>query len=177
MGRNKFLGVLSIAMLMVGLLLVVPDIASGQRRRGRSAAQPLRVCGNPNVACRTNNHYEPHDLPLLISNPDTVVIWDSEPFYAIILKSVNARSDCNVHVPERERLEAQQLFPNHKVFATRCAEPGTLFYTNTNPNYNFMAVFAGTTRAEANRMLERVRATGRYPTANLRLMRAGFNGT
>ena len=174
--RNKFLGVLSIVMLMVGLLLVVPDIASGQRRQGRRA-QPLRVCGNPNVACRTNNQYEPHDLPILIPDPERVVIWESEPFYAIILKSVNARRDCNVHVPEGERLEAQQLFPNHKVFATRCAEPGTLFYTNTNPNYNFMAVFAGTSRAEANRVLARVRATGRFPTANLRLMRAGFNGT
>jgi len=171
--RNKFLGLLSIAMMIVGLL-VFSDAAHAQRRRGRRA-QPLRVCGNPNVACRTTGHFEPHDLPLSI--PENAVIWDSEQFYAIILKSVNARRDCNAHVPEGERLEAQQLFPNHKVFATRCAEPGTLFYTNTNPNYNFMAVFAGTTRAEANRMLGRVRATGRYPTANLRLMRAGFNGT
>jgi hypothetical protein len=173
--RNRFLGVLSIAMLLVGLL-VFTDTAQAQRRRGRRA-QPLRICGNPNVACRTNNNYEPYDLPLLIQNPETTVIWESEPFYAVILKSVNARRDCNAHVPEAERLEAQQLFPNHKVFATRCAEPGTLFYTNTNPDYNFMAVFAGTTRAEANRMLARVRATGKYPTANLRLMRAGFNGT
>jgi hypothetical protein len=173
--RNKFLGMFSIAMLIVGLL-VFSEAAHAQRRRGRRA-QPLKVCGNPNVACRTNNNYEPHDLPILVPNPETVVIWESEPFYAIILKSVNARRDCNVHVPESERLEAQQFFPNHKVFATRCAEPGTLFYTNTNSNYNFMAVFAGTTRAEANRVLARVKATGRYPTANLRLMRAGFNGT
>lgn len=173
MVKSKLSGLFSIAMLMVGLVVFSAD-AQAQRRRGRRA-QPLRVCGNPNIACRTRNNFEPHDLPLMV--PENAVIWDSEQFYAIILKSVNARRDCNAHVPERERLEAQQLFPNHKVFATRCAEPGTLFYTNTNPNYNFMAVFAGTTRAEANRMLARVRATGRYPTANLRLMRAGFNGT
>jgi hypothetical protein len=40
-----------------------------------------------------------------------------------------------------------------------------------------MAVYAGKTRAEAERMLAAVRATGKYPTANLRRMQAGFNGT
>jgi hypothetical protein len=40
-----------------------------------------------------------------------------------------------------------------------------------------MAVYAGRTRAQANAMLEKVKATGKYPGANLRQMRAGFNGT
>jgi hypothetical protein len=40
-----------------------------------------------------------------------------------------------------------------------------------------MAVYAGKTRAEANRVLATVRATGRYRTANLRRMYVGFNGT
>jgi hypothetical protein len=105
------------------------------------------------------------------------VIWESELFYAIILRSVRATDNCEVHVSENERLEAQALFPRHKVFADRCPEPGNLFYTNTNSDFRFMAVYAGTTRAEAARMLSRVKATGKYPTANLRRMSVGFNGT
>jgi hypothetical protein len=154
--------------------LGLPASVEAQRRRGQQARR-WEVCGDPTVRCPTDVTFQPHDLPFRV--PQTAVIWESELFYAVILRSVNASNDCNIHVSEAERLEAQTLFPHHKVFATRCAEPGTLFYTNTNPNYNFMGVYAGSNLAEARRMLERVKATGRYPTANLRRMRAGFNGT
>jgi hypothetical protein len=40
-----------------------------------------------------------------------------------------------------------------------------------------MAIYAGLTPAEANRMLAAVKATGKFPGANLRRMRATFNGT
>ena len=40
-----------------------------------------------------------------------------------------------------------------------------------------MAVFAGRTKAEAAKVLAQVKATGKFPGANLRLMQAGFNGT
>jgi hypothetical protein len=40
-----------------------------------------------------------------------------------------------------------------------------------------MAVYAGATLADANRMLAMVQATGKFPAANIRRMRAGFNGT
>ena len=40
-----------------------------------------------------------------------------------------------------------------------------------------MAVYAGRTPAEANAMLARVKAAGKYPGAYLRRMRAGINGT
>ena len=127
------------------------------------------------MRCGIANEFQPHDLSFRV--PRNAVIWESEPFYAIILQSVNARDNCEVHVAEAERVRAQTLFPRHKVFADRCPEPGTVFYTGMNSNYRFMAVYAGRTRAEANRMLARVRATGKYPTANLRRMRIGFNGT
>jgi hypothetical protein len=39
-----------------------------------------------------------------------------------------------------------------------------------------MAVYAGRTRAEANAMLARVKATGKFDGANLRRMSIGFNG-
>jgi hypothetical protein len=40
-----------------------------------------------------------------------------------------------------------------------------------------MAVYAGATQADANRMLATVKATGKFPGANIRRMRAMINGT
>jgi hypothetical protein len=40
-----------------------------------------------------------------------------------------------------------------------------------------MAVYAGSTLAEAKRVLAAVKATGKFPGANLRRIRTGFNGT
>jgi hypothetical protein len=171
--RFKFLYFVIAGLLMVG---IASFGFSGevQTRRGQRT-QRWQVCGDPTVRCQTGIEFQPYDLPFRI--PKTAVIWESEMFYAIILKSVNAKKDCALNVSEDERLEAQALFPHNKVFADRCAEPGTLFYTGMTPDYHFMAVYAGRTRAEAERMLARVGATGRYPGANLRRMQAGFNGT
>jgi hypothetical protein len=152
---------------------VSPPPALAQQR-GRAA-----VCGDPTVRCRTGRvEFPPHNLPFQI--PRGAVIWETEPFYAVILKSMRVKDEfdeCDRFIPEDERLEAQTLFPRHKVFASRCMEPGDLYYTNTDPKQRFMAVYAGRTRAQAAAMLERVKATGKYPGANLRQMRAGFNGT
>ena len=83
----------------------------------------LKVCGNPQVACKTDITFQPHDLPFRV--PANTVIWETELFYAVILKSVNAPDDnCDIFVPESERVAAQALFPDHKVFASRCVEPG-----------------------------------------------------
>src|SRR5258706_12577063 len=110
--------------------------------------------------------------------PANVVIYDTELFYAIILRSVSVpRDSCDNFIPEPERLAAQVLFPTRKVFTSRCAEPGRLSYSNTSSKANFMAVYAGTTLADANRMLKAVQVTGKFPGANLRRMRAVMNGT
>ena len=128
------------------------------------------------IACKTTATFQPNDLPFRV--PANSVIFDTELFYAIILKSVRANDyDCNVFVPEAERLQAQALFPDHKVFASRCADIENLFYTNVNPKFRIMAVYGGTTVAEAKRVLQAVKATGKFPDANLRRMRTGFNGT
>jgi hypothetical protein len=161
--------------LMIVLLGAVAGCALSFSMSGQAQVRRGQVCGDPTISCPGQSDFQPNDLPFRI--PKTAVIWESEMFYAIILQSRNAKNDCNAHVSEDERLEAQALFPHNKVFADRCPEPGTLFYTNTNSDYRFMAVYAGRTRTEAARMLSRVKATGRYPSANLRQMRAGFNGT
>ena len=159
--------------LLLGLLAF--GVASAQRRgRPRFAA----VCGDPTVRCRTTVEFQPHQLPFAV--PPNGVIWETEHFYAVILKSVRDETrgaDCNVFIPEPERVEAQALFPRHKVFASRCQEPGDLFYLGVAEDSQFMAVYAGRTRAEGQAMLAKVKATGKYPGANLRRLRAGFNGT
>ena len=149
---------------------------------GGASAQPRSrlgtICGDPTVRCRTSVEFQPYQIPFRI--PPQAPIWETEHFYAVILKSVRDETrggDCNVFVPEPERIEAQVLFPRNKVFTSRCFETGDLFYLGVAENSQFMAVYAGRTRAEGQTMLAKVKATGKYPGANLRRLRAGFNGT
>ena len=137
----------------------------------------LKVCGNPQVACRTSLTFKEYDLPFQM--PANTAIYETELFYAVILKSVRSTmgDDCQVFVPESDRLAAQALFPDRKVFTSRCYEPGEVGYTNTSSTAHFMAVYGGLTLAEANRILAKVRATGKYSGANIRRMRAMLNGT
>ena len=167
------LALLAVVLLLCVAAAIAPPAAIAQQR-GRAV-----VCGDPTVRCRTGQAiFQPYNIPFQI--PRRAVIWETESFYAIILKSMRVKDEydeCERFIPEEERLEAQQLFPRNKVFTSRCMEPGDLYYTNTDPKQRFMAVYAGRTRAQANAMLEKVKATGKYPGANLRQMRAGFNGT
>ncbi|MDQ2855638.1 MAG: hypothetical protein M3R68_04860 [Acidobacteriota bacterium] len=150
--------------------------ASGQSHVAGKRARRASVCGNPLVACKTRDTFKPNDLPFRM--PANSVIFDTELFYAIVLKSVSVSDDnCDVFIPETERLRTQALFPDHKVFTSRCADPENLFYTNVSDKHRIMAVYAGTKLAEAKRFLDTVKATGKFPGANIRPMRTGFNGT
>src|SRR5438874_2374401 len=168
--RSQTLSVLVLAAITI---LAFSVSAPAQRRK---SARRLTVCGNPNVTCPSVATFESYDLPFRV--PKNTVIWETELFYAVILRSAAAPDDsCDNYIPEPERLAAQTLFPDRKVFTSRCAEPGRLYYTNTSPKAHFMAVYAGTTLAEANRVLAAAKAKGKFPGVNLRRMRAGFNGT
>jgi hypothetical protein len=160
--------------ILVGL--IVAGGAAAQRRP--TSRRPAAVCGDPTARCGTTVKFEPHQLPFVI--PRDGVIWESEQFYAVILKSVRDPSngtDCDLFIQEPERAAAQALFPRNKVFASRCQEPGDLYYLGVAEDTRFMAVYAGRTRAEAQATLARVKATGQFPGANLRRLRTGFNGT
>ena len=164
----------AIVITVLPMFNVLNAEAFAQKRR--PVVKHFSVCGNPNVTCPTKATFEPYDLPFRM--PANAVIYDTELFYAIILRSVSVPPDsCDNFIPEPERLAAQILFPDHKVFTSRCVEPGRLSYSNTSSKANFMAVYAGTTPADANRMLTAVKATGKFPGANLRRMRAVMNGT
>jgi hypothetical protein len=164
------------------LLMVFVMCAYAQTHR------PVRhggtICGNPKLPCKTSVTFHDNDLPFQVGK--NMVIVDTVPFYAVILKSAAAKDDnCDVFIPEADRLAAQELFPQNKVFSSRCIDPENLFYedvTSRNPRFlsethRIMAVYAGKTLAEANKLLATVKASGKYPGANIRRMRTGFNGT
>lgn len=170
---KRFLGCLAAVLLVLSAAGI--SVNKAQTRRG-AQQQRGSVCGDPTQPCRTAVTFEPHDLSFRVK--ENSVIWESEMFYAVILKSFRpAQDDCESFISEDERLKAQALFPKRKVFTSRCSEPAVLYYTNVDDNVRFMAVYAGVTQAEAARMLETVKATGKFPGANIRRMRVAFNGT
>ena len=141
-----------------------------------------RICGNPNVRCRTGDvTFQDYEIPFEMPKGNSVIV-DSESFYAVILKSVKLPTDgdCENVFSESERLKIQEIFPDNKVFALKCLDAGSLYYTS-NPNIaddvHFIAVFAGTGSTEAKQFLKTVQATGKFKGAYLRRMQAGINGT
>jgi hypothetical protein len=167
--------------LIVSTLLIFAT-ANGQTHR--PVKHGGQICGNPKISCKTSVTFPVNDLPFQVGKD--MVIVDTVPFYAVILKSMTVKDDnCDVFIPEPDRLAAQELFPENKVFSSRCTDPENLFYADVSsrtPRYfsethRLMAVYAGKTLAEARKMLEIVKSTGKYPGANIRRMRTGFNGT
>lgn len=114
--------------------------------------------------------FKPHQLPFALPR-DGVARAEhrSPPFHAVILRTA---AKCSIS--EDERLEAQRLFPSNKVFSTRfgCEDEETITYGNVDPQWGFLAVHAGAGMAEARKLLERVKATGKFPGANIRRMEA-----
>lgn len=139
-----------------------------------NAQQLMTVCPRPNAQCQSSYAFAAYQLPFTIK--EKLVFgknYKSQPFYAIILKSVKAAGDpdCS-YVSETERLESQTIWPDRKIFASRNVCPEELVaYENVDPNVNFLAVYAGTTLSEARRVLSQVKANGRYPQAYIKRTR------
>ena len=161
------------------LCLLVSSLTSrdASAQRGKHIPKrPAAICPDPTARCRPSVPFEPHQLAFVV--PKNAVIFETEKFYAVILKSARDKTqDCTGFVEEPERLEAQKLFPRNKVFASRCYEPEELYYEGIDSEVMFMAVYAGRTRAEAQAMLAKVKATGKFPDAYLKRTSTGFNGT
>ena len=130
---------------------------AAQKRQSRKIAT---ICGNPKLACETTFNFRPQDLPFRL--PKTAVIYDTEPFYAIILKSVRVvNNNCDTaFVPETERLQRRALFPEHKRFRFEMPNPWGLLHER-QPNQNFMAVTTAG-RAPRPRVMAAVKATGQF---------------
>lgn len=158
-------------------------IHSSRVRMSKEMPKPVSaggmVCGVPNSNCGISSeslkNFQPNELPfdiLATKGP----ICESVEFYAVILKSqVVSEINCNGTYSEVERLEAQRLFPENKVFSSnRCS---AYYFTNVAPSTELLAVWAGPTREAGASILRLVQATGKYPGANLRKMRVVANGT
>ncbi len=141
------------------------------------------ICHDPNKPCK-DDRFKDYDLAFNLAKK---LKWQnayfSVEFYAVLLKSVKSVPDngpsgdveCSGFFEEKDRKEAQALFPGKKVFASRfgCFEHA-VYYTGTNRDYNFLAVYGGKSRKEAQKTLELAKATGKFGHANLRKMRVGY---
>ena len=147
---------------------------------GQKVAQG-RICGNPNIKCKTDSAmFSANDIQFEV--PRNSVISESEPFYAVIIKSSSVKDffggeeDCKAVDTEEERLSAQKLFPNNKVFSQRCGYD-SLYYTGVKENTVFLAVYAGKTLAQAQSFLKTVNAAGKFKGAYIKRLQVQFNGT
>src|ERR1043165_110279 len=67
-----------------------------------------QICGNPKISCKTSVTFQANDLPFQVGKE--MVIVDTVPFYAVVLKSTTVKDDnCEVFIPESDRLAAQEL--------------------------------------------------------------------
>ncbi len=168
------------AYLLLGFVAIIPSADV----QAAPLAKPLpnaSVCPFPDTPCSSSAYeFAPYDLSF---NLPKQLKWqtahNSVHFYAIIIRSLKAISpepgnpndetECGGYVSERERLQVQAMFPCRKVFASRhgCS---MVWYNNVNDQHNFLAVYAGKTYAEANQVLQNVKTTGRFASANIRKM-------
>lgn len=158
-------------------LLFIVFIAAVSAQISAQTKNYGKVCGDPTAACKSASDFQPYELAFEL--PKNPLIFDSELFYAVILKSVKTKTetDCQTAFSEEERVSLQRIFPRNKVFALKCFETGGIFYTNTASNVVFMGIYAGKTLPEAKTFLKRVQTQTEFSGAVLKRMRAGINGT
>jgi len=162
---------------LVAIIMCVTVVTSyGQGKRSSAGS----VCGDPTVPCKIRHveNFQPADLPF--DQGKNYGIYQSQPFYAIVLKSKKLPDwgDCaKPTFKEEERLEIQSLFEHNKVFMQNCVESGTYYYTWVADKTVLIAVYAGATLAQANKFFKTVQALDRFPGVRLRKMRVSVNGT
>jgi hypothetical protein len=147
--------------IIIAAALSLLGIATAMAQ-GKIQPDPAKSCASPT--------FKPHELCFETPKDDVArAEFLSETFYAIILKT-GAR--CSI--PETDRADVQKLFPSLKVFSMRfqCDDDveENISYTNVNEAYGFVAVYAGRTLKEAKARLLEVKATTRFPGANIRKM-------
>ena len=144
------------------------------------------VCPDPARPCRTKQK-EFGEWELSFGLPARIrpnVTYKSAPFYAIILQTYSEgcdELDVNPQV-EPERLRIQKLYPARKVFAEySCPNMDATTYdfvgkrkANGDALYiDYIAVYAGETADEADRLLKQVKAE--YPDATVKRMTAAWS--
>jgi len=139
------------------------------------------VCGDLASPCPDSplHAFEPHELTFRAEVQARREALDSRPFFALVLDTRPAVSDggnaadetppkspCGGFFDENERLAAQTVFPQRKVFASRhgCSS-SVLSYAGGDKKENVLAVYAGANEAEARETLRL--AWKRFPKARI----------
>ena len=146
------------------------------------------VCSDPAANCdHKRKHFDEWELPFKMPAKLTPnKTYRSAPFYAVMLKTFEIDDDCDggeyVIAVEKERKKVQKTQATRKVFAEyQCPNMGAVGYDfegrmdakrETVLMGNFIAVYAGTTRDEADKLLATVKA--KYPDAVVKKMTANF---
>ncbi|HJQ69890.1 MAG TPA: hypothetical protein VKA70_13005 [Blastocatellia bacterium] len=145
-----------------------------------AAQTPLKVCPNPAAPCQSKHKtFEKYELSFQL--PRSIkpnVAYKTAPFYAVILKTFSD-PECDQGeystATERDRQQAQKLFPDQKVFAdNQCPDMGAVSYiiTGEQEAFTFVAVYAGETKAEGEQTLSK--AKQQYKEARVVRMQASF---
>jgi hypothetical protein len=134
------------------------------------AAYGQRICSDPAKPCGLKSS-RPYELTFVIPRSNLARAEDkSAAFYGVILRSAKPCS-----IDENERVSAQQMFPRNKVFVSRfeCGEEDVITYEPIDSTkFSVMAVYAGSTKRQAENLLARVQKTNRFPDAYIKRMRA-----
>ena len=161
--------------LLLFLIAALTVTAFGQKK---AKVRYGKICGDPTINCKGGDNFQAWDLPF--DTGKNFVIYESEPFYGIVLKSVKLKDFGDCQKPsfnESERAKIQADFEHNKVFMLNCFESGSNYYTGVSDKMAFVGVYAGRTLAEANKFLATVQALIKYPGIKVRKMRIGVNGT
>jgi hypothetical protein len=138
-------------------------------------AQSGAICGFPRN-CVPAYKFKPYELPFSTGRQAKFKPGDyveSDYFYAVVLGTINTSDTSegdDFFFNETKRLAAQKLFPNNKVFASRCCgDGGALHYEGLPDSYNFLAVHGGENEEDATKLLSI--AKRKYPSAEIKKMR------
>jgi hypothetical protein len=177
------------------MLLVLLNAGASALGQGSAVVKPSpkptpkatnAVCPDPARPCRTKQK-EFGEWELSFRLPARIrpnVTYKSAPFYAIILKTYSEgcdELDANPKV-EPERLRIQRSYPTRKVFAEySCPNLDAASYdfagkTNASGESlytDYIAIYAGETADEANRLLNEIKA--KFPKAAVKRMTATWS--
>ena len=143
-------------------------------------ASTMTVCGDPGAACPKRGAFKDEDIPF--NYTEGSVVTETAQFYAVIVKSAKLPedADCEKTPTDFDRESIQITFQRNKVFVARgCYSIMNNFYNGLGTNVIALAVYAGTTKAQADAFLKKVKANDYFNANDAYVLRltTGFNGT
>lgn len=143
-------------------------------------ASTMTVCGDPGAACPKRAAFKDEDLPFNFTEGS--VVAETAPFYIVVVKSAKLPDDgdCEKTPTDFNREDLQYYFQRNKVFIARgCYSIMNNFYTKLGNNVIALAIYAGSTKPQADAFLKKVKSTEYVDAKDAYVLRisTGFNGT